>query len=263
MSKYTTQVRFICESALGLTEQGDYSNVNDAIAAGRTRIFTFNYDLFDPNYKGVIETEFLRHYYTREIGQETVALWKLKLEDWWTLTLPKYNKLWESANLEFNPFHDVDYTITHQGSGTSDKADNSRVDSSGTQNVSGVEHNNRTGNSEDNEHLLEKYSDTPQGGLNGIIDTDWLTNATENINNRLNTFSENGSGDNTVDTTFQNASQNSGTSNITNTDQYIRSIVGKMGTTSYAKLLQEWRKTFLNIDKMFIDEFKELFMLIY
>lgn len=263
MSKYTTEVRFICESALGLEKQGDYSNINDAIQAGRNKIFTFDYTLFDPDYKSVIETEFLRHYYTREIGHETVALWKLRLEDTWVLNLPKYNKLWESALLEFNPLYDVDYTTKHSGSGMSDRRDNSVSEMSGTQDTIGSERNNRIGESENNEHLLDKYSDTPQGGLNGVIDTNWLTNATEDINNRVNNFSEHNDVDNTVNATMKNFATNDGSSNITNIDEYERRVVGKIGGKTYPKMIDEWRKTFLNIDKMFINEFRDLFMLIY
>lgn len=235
MSKYTTEVRFICESAIPLEQQGDLSDVKTAIECGRKKIFTFDYDLFDNNYKGVIETKFLRHYYTREIGHETVGLWKLKLEDKWLMKLPYYNKLWESAMLEFNPFNDVDYFVEHAGSGTSDRTDNVETDKSGTNTA--------------NADRIQKYSDTPQGGLDGVIDTDWLTNATQNQDELSGAFTENGSQDST--------------SNLISTDEYLRHVYGKMGNVSYSKLLKEYRSTFMNIDEMFIDEFKKLFMLVY
>ena len=53
-------------------------------------------------------------------------------------------------------------------------------------------------------------------------------------------------------TTKSNGSNNS-------TEEYIETITGKQGTTSYSKMLQEFRKTMLNIDMQVIEEFEELF----
>ena len=42
-------------------------------------------------------------------------------------------------------------------------------------------------------------------------------------------------------------------------------IIGKgnIGTTSSAELLSKWREVLINIDRLIIDECKDLFMLIY
>lgn len=263
MSKYTTELRFVCESALGLQEQGGYNNIAEAIESGRSRIFTFDYDLFDTNYKSVIETKFIRHFYTREIGFETLGLWKLKLEDKWTMKLPYYNKLWESAKLKFEPFNDVDYMVTHEGEGTSDKTDDYTKEFDGTNRRTGTQSNHSEGESTRNEHLLHKYSDTPQGALNGVIDTDWLTNASEDINEITNQFEQDDTTTYNVTDKIDNTQTDTGTSNIVTTDEYMRRYYGKMGTKSYSELLKEYRKTFMNIDEMFINEMNDLFMLIY
>ena len=44
-----------------------------------------------------------------------------------------------------------------------------------------------------------------------------------------------------------------------NTEDYIERIVGKRSGVSYSNLLTEFRKTFLNIDAMVIEELKDLF----
>lgn len=54
-----------------------------------------------------------------------------------------------------------------------------------------------------------------------------------------------------------------GTETYRNTDEYTDRIAGKMGTTSYSAMLQEYRQTFLNINKMVFDELECLFMQIY
>lgn len=335
MSKYTTEIRFICESAIPLDKQGDGSDVETAIESGRNVLFNFPYDLFLDTYKEVIESKFLRHNYTREIGFETVGLFKLKLRDLWLMKLPYYNQLWESSLLEFDPFLDVDYQIKHEGKGKVERDDTTNTTNDGTlkqtdntssnatgkrdetttqemqgmgnSSESGTQTNSVTGSQTDHaqgtedrlDNLLQKYSDTPQGGLDGIIDTDWLTNATQNINtyhkeyeddktsntkqdgltadnrNRVDTSNSKGSGTGsilTVDSNYANALKDVVTGNTgriildgeTNTsDEYLRRVWGKYNSRSYSKALIEFRETFLNIDEMFIKEFKNLFMLIY
>ena len=212
MSKYTTEVRFICETAAGLTESAGSSKVNEIITKAAPIIFNFDWPIFDEAYRLGLEEKILRHYYTREIGEETVGLWKLRLEDRLNLVMPKYNQLYESAKLEFNPFYDVDYTRrgTNSGEGTS----------SGT--------TTSTGNN--------MHSDTPQNGLESVLSGEYLTDA--DVSNGESSSS----------------SQNS------NSGEFQESIKGKMPGTSYSRLLKEYRQTFLNIDRMVIDELNDLFM---
>ena len=44
-------------------------------------IFDFDFPIFDEDYKIPLEKKILRHYYLREIGFETLGVWKLKLND--------------------------------------------------------------------------------------------------------------------------------------------------------------------------------------
>jgi hypothetical protein len=110
LSKYTTEVRFICETLTGLDESAGLTNVNKVIADARPLLFNFEYPIFDANYKEELETKILYHYYTREIAHESVSLWRLKLQTKLTEIMPYYNQLYKSALLEFNPLRDVDFT---------------------------------------------------------------------------------------------------------------------------------------------------------
>lgn len=110
MSKYTTEVRFICEHYSGLKESVEYESVANVIEKSRNKVFDFEFPIYDESYRGVLETKILKHYYTREIGFETVALWKLWLDKRLNEIMPYYNQLYKSATLEFNPFYDVDLT---------------------------------------------------------------------------------------------------------------------------------------------------------
>lgn len=112
MSKYTTEVRYICESLYDGTSHG-FGDVETIIKRTAPRIFDFTYPIFDENYRLTLECKILRHYYTREISEETVGLWKLRLADKLNIIMPYYNKLYESELIQFNPLIDVDIKTAH------------------------------------------------------------------------------------------------------------------------------------------------------
>lgn len=112
MSKYTTEIRFLCESLYDGESHG-FSDVEQIIEETAPRIFDFAFPIFDEDYRLTLECKILRHYYTREISEETVGLWKLRLADKLNLIMPYYNKLYESELLNFNPFIDVDIKTAH------------------------------------------------------------------------------------------------------------------------------------------------------
>ena len=115
MSKYTTEVRFICEQAAGKTESTGFSDVNDVISAAWSKIFE-NFPIYNESHRAELCTKILRHYYTREICAETVALWKLWLNERMAEIMPYYNQLYESAELKYDPLIDVDYKTEHDRS---------------------------------------------------------------------------------------------------------------------------------------------------
>ena len=131
MSKYTTEVRFLCESLTDHTESQGFTEVDNILTEASPIIFSFQFPIFDEAYRLPLERKILRHYYTREISEETYGLWKLRLQDRMETIMPYYNKLYESALLSFNPFYDVDLTTNHAGNqsgvvDTSEKENRSR-----------------------------------------------------------------------------------------------------------------------------------------
>ena len=112
MSTFTTEVRFICETAAGKDESKGFNSLEQILTQAAPHVFDFDFPIFDENYRLVLEKKILRHYYTREIGEETVGLWKLRMNTRLNEIMPYYNKLYESELLEFNPFYDTDYTRT-------------------------------------------------------------------------------------------------------------------------------------------------------
>ena len=215
MSKYTTEVRFICEKAAGLDSSAGYSDVAEIIQKAIPKIFSFYFPIFDEEYRNVICTKILMHYYTREICEEVVGLWKLRLQTKMNEIMPYYNQLYKSELLNFDPLHDTEIITTHKA------YRNENADTT----------NNTSGTSRD------LFSDTPQGGLDGVESEKYLSSARKIINS------------------------DTGTNNYkaTTTDDYINTVKGKSGSVSYSTMLKEFRETFMNIDMQVIEELSPLF----
>lgn len=285
MSKYTTEVRFICENYAGLKESADYDKIDEVISKARTKVFDFNYPIFDEAYRPVLETKILLHYYTREICEETVGLWKLRLKSKMNEIMPFYNKLYESELLQFNPLYDADYYKDGQRNGKENSetlnqntrnSQNSGADTSTSSTVKGGADTVQT-NERDKYSEWNLYSDTPQGGIEGILgaedepsleDNGYLTNARHILHDGDGTTS-NGT-TNYGGTSNTNDQINFGKRNVTNDDgktdfngttleDYAEHVYGKMPGKSISKLLSEFRETFLNIDMDIINELRNLF----
>lgn len=112
MSNFTTELRYILESYNGQTENGPASKVNEVIDNTREQLFDFDYPhaSMTASEKEHLEKHFMLHYYTREIGFETMGLFKLKLQSKLWDIMPKYEKLYALEHLNLDFFSDVDYT---------------------------------------------------------------------------------------------------------------------------------------------------------
>ena len=253
MSKYTTEVRFICENSAGLSESEGADNIDSILDKCWNKVFNFDFPIFDENYRQVLCRKILKHYYTREIAHETVGRWKLALNAKLNEIMPYYNQLYKSELLEFNPFYDVDLTRSREGSGTSNRTSNNTEINSGTsKNVS-------SGSGTNNTVTLNRFSDTPQNSMDtqGIADSVPLTTVTK-VNEDNTTTNE------STDTLTRNDSKTgNGTENINNTDKYIETVRGKQGTENYSSLLKKFRETFLNIDMMIIEDCSDCFFTLW
>ena len=295
MSKYTTEVRYICETLAGLSESVGYADIEQTIKNCLPKVFDFNFPIFDENYRSVLETKILRHYYTREIGLETVGLWKLKLSTKLNEIMPYYNKLYKSELIEFNPLYDVDLTRERKIEGKGTKDTENGENKSGSNNTETTQNNdstvketggdkgttngtaNGTQNQNTNGNGTNMYSDTPQGAITDLQDGRYLTNATidsatntfagassdtttqttENTNN--STVDSSGSVDGTTESDFNSKMNGFSNTTLSNTEDYLEHVIGSNGGESFSKRLNDYRSTFINIDMMVINELEELF----
>lgn len=236
MSKYTTEVRFVCEEAAGLKDSVGYNDVNEVVEKAYPKIFDSSLVFYNEETKARLLPKILIHYYQREIGYETVGLWKLKLNQKMREILPYYNQLYASEALEYDPLKNVDNYHTHEGtySGNKGHTETKTDDKTETRNLQTVDNgqssfdrnedtilrhdktitqgndvkhhgNDTTAQADDvtihandvNTHAIdspldhwEMFSDTPQGGIDGVqlaggvgtsgtlSDNAYLTNAT-------------------------------------------------------------------------------------
>lgn len=295
MSKYTTEVRYICEHFSGLTESVGYNDVEQVIKNCLPKVFDFNFPIFDESYRSVLETKILRHYYTREIGLETVGLWKLKLSTKLNEIMPYYNKLYKSELIEFNPLYDVDLTRERKIEGKGTKDTENGENRSGSNNTETTQNNdstveetdgdngtttgtaNGTQNQNTNGNGTNMYSDTPQGAITDLQAGRYLTNAT--IDSATNTFAgassdtttqttENtknstvdtsGSVDGTTESDFNSKTDGFSNTTLSNTEDYLEHVIGSNGGENFSKRLNDYRSTFINIDMMIINELEDLF----
>ena len=113
MSKYTTEVRYICENYANQTESKGYNSVQSILNASWDKVFDFDFPIFDENYREPLCKKILKHFYTREISEETVGLWKLRLDDRMNEIMPYYNQLYESELISISPL--INYRVTTSG----------------------------------------------------------------------------------------------------------------------------------------------------
>lgn len=157
MSKYTTEVRYICESLAGHKKSVGADDVDEVLKRAYSSIFG-DFPIFDESYRESLCCKILKHYYTREICEETFGLWKLRMNTIINEVIPYYNELYNSARMKFEVFDNVNLE---------------RIISRDTK-------GNNESNQEQHGNSLNAFSDTPMGSLSGVEDNKYLTNATKN-----------------------------------------------------------------------------------
>lgn len=89
MAIYTTLLKTYCES---LTEH-KYSKPRDIIHYSAPLLFDFPYPFYAESKRAEFQERFIRHFFMRELGAETPALFKLYLEDELVPVMEKYNPM--------------------------------------------------------------------------------------------------------------------------------------------------------------------------
>lgn len=231
MSKYTTELRWVIENGYDL-------QLNE-------------YPIFDENYRQKLNQKIINHYYFREIGFETVGLFRFYLKQTMNEIMPYYNQLYESALLEIDPLNTINFTETLTrtkiGNDTKNFNEDTTVNSNGDSNS----------NSTKSTNFKDVESDTPQGMLSiGNIDGELYASYARISKNEDTTNST--AHQETTDTQKR---KNDEKINREDNENYTRTEKGNR--ESQSELLMKYRQTFLNIDMQVINELNDLFMGLY
>lgn len=232
MSKYTTELRFVCNLYTRSEVESwfkDY-DLSDFLTEEQINVI-INTKIWD---KDRLAKKIVDHYYMREIGFETPALFRHYAKITMYEIMEKYVPLIYSSSIIYDPLVNVDYTETFNRNVKNKNVNKGSSSSTSTANGTG----------------LQVGSDTPQGQVNKneILQGKYASETTANE-----------SSTNSTDTV------NSTSNDDRNTDEeYTKNVKGNSGVSATAqKMIEQYRKNIITIDTNIIKELNILFMGLY
>ena len=273
MASFTMQLREYIEQA---TQYEDNLSTRERIERGRKKLFDFDYPIFDEEYRPVFETHFIRHFYMREIGFETEGLFKFYLETWLLVHMPYYNQLFKSELIEYDPLSNSQVIVAHEqlrDRGHIEERNSNRRDEGKSKNTA-KSTNQANSNSEAIHDTFSRdvSSDNPDSRLQlqteqgkGVIEY------ASKIDEEKNDGKVTSTGDSTSvvdgnETSEYDASENrldKSNANTNEVEHFLERRFGKIGVTTYPKMIMDFRKSFLRLEQQIFNEMNQLFMLIY
>lgn len=183
---------------------GKTTPISTVITEAAPLFFNFNFPFYDETKRAEFEQNFLRHFYMREIGLETIDYFMLRLEDKLNTIMPYYNKLLTANAKEYDPFYNeiIDESITRDRTGKTNGTDTTATSSNST--TKGTTTNTTESNANDS----NQQSDLPQGNLANFNDNSYLSSAGKG-HTESNT---------SVNGTDETTATNSGSSNVTRSE---------------------------------------------
>lgn len=180
--------------------------------------------------KDRLASKIVNHYYMREIGFESIALFKHYAKITMDELMEKYLPLIYSSSIQYDPLINVDYTESFERSKDTSSSGTSSSSSSST--TSG----------------LNVSSDTPQGQIN----------KTAILNGTYATDTSASEGTSSIDDSTESEG------NGTEEESYSKQIKGNSGVSATAqKMIEQYRQNIIAIDKEIINELQILFMGLY
>lgn len=233
MSKYTYQLRnVIMFTSLNEVKSWltDY-DLADYLTSDQLEVVT-EAGLFDKN---KLADRIINHYYMREIGVETIGLFKLRIKTKLDLLMERYAPLIYTNSIEYDILVNEDYTETfnRSTSGTDTNTNTSAGSNSTTSSGSG----------------LTVSSDTPQGQINKatILAGQYATSTS--------------AGENTNTTSTTDSVTNSSSGSNSGTETFTRRVKGNRGiSATYQAMIKQYRENILTIYNDIINDLNDLFM---
>lgn len=198
------------------------------ILSSRDMFKSINYDFYEETYKPIFEEKFIKRFYFREIGVETIERFLINLETTLNEIMPYYKHLYQTTTYKYDPIlnYDVTETITREIVGE-------------------LESNNRAEQSTNQNEGIRNY-DTP------IIKV-----KDENNYKKSPSFITDTQSNNTLNGS-SNRRENNKSNEINN-----RRTRGNIGVMTTQDLIKKERENIINIDKMILDDLEVLFMQVF
>ena len=188
--------------------------------------------------KDRLASKIVDHYYMREIGYETIGLFKHYAKVYMQEIMERYLPLIYSNSINYNPLVNVDYeeTFTRNIVGSGESSGESSSESSSTNTASG----------------LSVSSDTPQGQISkaSILAGNYASNT--------------GASETESSISDETSSSNSNSTSNTTDETYTKKVKGNSGVSATAqKMIEQYRQNIIAIDEEIIKELDKLFMGLY
>ena len=225
MAKYTIELREVIENLYNREEvESWFKNycLNNYLRQNEIETI-LNANIWS---KDRLATKIVDHYYMREIGYETIGLFKHYAKVYMQEMMERYLPLIYSNSINYDPLVNVDYTESF------------------TRNITGSGESESTSNN--NASGLSVNSDTPQGQITkeNILSGNYASNT----------------GASETESEISDSSSNSNTTDET----YTKQVKGNSGVSATAqKMIEQYRQNIIAIDEQIIKELDKLFMGIY
>lgn len=262
MSKYTSELSFICASLAGYTDELTAPGYRTVIEKARPLIFDFSYPIWDEAKRAEFETKILRHFYTYEIGFETYGLWKLRLDDWLNTNMPYFNPLYKAVEKEYGVFTTDDFTIESKEDTKHDDVNTSTHDKTSTGTASGEGTSDYNSNSKSNEDSTNSHTDTPQGSLDNFLAGEYLSDASHMNGSSSNNFTSGNKSKSNSTSTLMDNTQDSENRKGEENRTLLHTEKGFRGRSA-SSLFKDYMEANANIDQKLFEAMAPLFMLIW
>lgn len=199
------------------------------------------YPIFDRDYREPLNAKIIEHYWFREIGAETPALFRRYLARKMNEIMPFYNEVYKTTLLDLDPLANVSMTTEGKSSGTNESERNAKH----------AETTEGKGSSETENDTMSRTlaSETPQTQLSGY--EDYASALNDSTGKATGTAS-------TSESSSRNLTEDD-TSRIKTLDEYVTKVTGLTGMTQ-AQAIMDFRAQLLNVDMLIIEELAPLFM---
>lgn len=182
-----------------------------------------NYPLFDEGYREHLNEMIVDQFFNREIGQESISMFKLALKRKLAQKMPLYNQHYELSRVKFDPLHTMSIKSVASGENVTDtqaESDNTSTSDAASRGVN---------------------QDFPQQALAG--DMDYASSAQDQTSKTT-----------AAATAAEKAKSKTQDNNLSET-------TGQHGHG--AVLIYQYRQTLVNVDEMVLEELDSIFMQVW